>query len=257
MMPTQRLIRFGARLATRGLLARLGLVLALLWCLFFVGRVFLVSHRNLTTGYYLPSIASVSLVWGAGFCIAFGAALSALKRDRVDGTFRLLVTRMGSARAYVVSRVGGVILLLMIVNAGGALLVGAACMATAPSAHAAWLTLWTSAASVLFGVCASFVIGLVCFATLGVSGRVSGYGRLLVVLLLPEVVRRLALSRMNVPGMDVMSIESALGALRESLLPNMVDPGRCARAVFVLAVVSFAALAVVRRDANRLMREGT
>ncbi len=256
MMPTQRLIRFGARLATRGLLARFGLGLAVIWCLFFVGRVFLLAHRNLTSGYYLPSIASVSLVWGAGICVAFGAALSALKRDHVDGTFRLVVGRMGSARAYVVSRVGGLILLLSIVNAGGALMVGAACIATAPNAHAAWLTLWTSAASVLFAVCASIVLGLVCFAALGLTGRVSGYGRLVSVLFLPEVVRRLSLSRLDVPGMDVMSIEAALGALRESLLPNMVDPSRFARAVFVLAVVSAAALAVVRRDANRLMREG-
>lgn len=257
MVHTQRLIRFGAKLATRGLIARAGLALAVLWCLFFVGRVFLLSRRHLPSAYYLPSIASVSLVWGAGICIAFGAALSALKRDRVDGTFRLVVGRLGSARAYVVSRVGGLVLLLALVNAGGALLVGAACVATAPSAHAAWLALWTSAASLLFGVCASIVLGLVCFAALGVAGRVAGYGRLVAVLFVPEVVRRLVLSRMDVPGMDVMSIESALGALRESLLPNMVDPARFARAAFVLVVVSAAALAVVRRDANRLMREGS
>jgi hypothetical protein len=119
------------------------------------------------------------------------------------------------------------------------------------------MSAWTTAASVLFGVCASVVIGLVCFAALGVSGRVTGYGRLLLWLFLPEVVRRMALSRLDVPGMDVMSIESALGALRESLLPNMVDPARFARAVFVLFVVSLAALAVVRRDADRLMRDGS
>jgi hypothetical protein len=256
MVHATRLIRFGARLAMRGLIARAGLGLAIVWCLFFVGRVFLLSRRNLPSAYYLPSIASVSLVWGAGICIAFGAALSALKRDRVDGTYRLIVGRVGSARAYVLSRVGGLVLLLAIVNAGGGLLVGAASIATSPNAHAALLALWTSAASLLFGICASIVLGLVCFAALGVAGRVAGYGRLVGVLFLPEIVRRLVLSRMDVPGMDVMSIESALGALRESLLPNMVDPARFARALFVLFVVSAAALAVVRRDANRLMREG-
>jgi hypothetical protein len=257
MMPAQRLIRFGAKLATRGLLARLGLGLGFFWCLFCIGRVFLLARRSVPSAHYAITISAVTMVWGAGICVAFGAALSAMKRDRVDGTFRLIVSRTGSARSYVMSRVGGLILLLSLLNGGSVLLVGLASMATSGSGHGALMSAWTTAASVLFGVCASVVIGLVCFAALGVSGRVTGYGRLLLWLFLPEVVRRMALSRLDVPGMDVMSIESALGALRESLLPNMVDPARFARAVFVLFVVSLAALAVVRRDADRLMRDGS
>jgi hypothetical protein len=246
-----RLLRFGAKLATRGVIARLGLFICVVTCLWFCGRAFVLAHRHVPSVYYVPSIAEAALVWGGGFCVAFGAALSALRRDRKDGTFDLVVGRAGSPRAYVFTRAGGLVLLLAIVNVAGALLVGIACAAAAENAHAALYSLWVAGASSLFGIAAAFVVGLVCFAALGVSGRVGGYGRLFAVLIVPEMVRRLALAHAPSDAVDVMSISSALAGLRQSLLPHMLDAPRLLRSLFVVLVVGGLALAVVRRDAAR------
>jgi hypothetical protein len=197
----------------------------------------------------VPLLASSALAWGGGFLLAFAAAAHALRRDRTEGIRELLVARTTSLRGYLLARVGGLALLIALCVAGGTLLCGLVGAAGAGRAAAVPRMLQATLAGVAFSVAFSAVVAPVAFAALGARSRLGGYVFLIAVVMIPEVIIGLMGSSLPESIADVLSIPSALTALRTSLAPGTVDLWRAMRAVIALSFVVAFAMFLVRRDA--------
>ena len=109
--------------------------------------------------------------------------------------------------------------------------------------------LQATGAGVVFSLAFSAVVAPIAFAALGARSRIGGYLFLIAVVTLPEVVVGLMGSALPETVADVLSIPSALAALRTSLAPGTVDLWRAMRAIVALTFVVAFAMALVRRDA--------
>ena len=209
----------------------------------------LASRGPRSPAHDVPLIASAALAWGGGFLLAFAAAAHALRRDRTEGIRELFVARTTSLRGYLLGRVGGLALLIATVVAGGTLLSGLAAMAAASGAGSVPRLLQATGAGIAFAIAFSAVVAPVAFAALGARSRIGGYLFLIGVVMIPELIVMGMGASLPESIADVLSIPSALSALRTSLAPGTVDLYRAARALIALTLAATFAMFLVRRDA--------
>ena len=203
----------------------------------------------------VPILASSAIGWGGAFLLAFAVSASAFRRDRASGIVHLFVTRTTSTRRYLVARIGGLAAVLATVTAGGTLVVGAAAVLAATGAEVALRAAHGTAAGFVFGLAFALVVAPVAFAALGARSRISGYGYLLALLVLPEIASSLLTGPLPGELTELFAIPSALAALRGAIAPGSVDGLRLLRALGALAAFSVIALAIVWRDVDLLDQE--
>jgi hypothetical protein len=244
------LLVLGMSLARRGVLpvASIAICISTTFALSLVTGV-LSSRGPQSPAHEVPLIASGALAWGGGFLLAFAAAAHALRRDRAEGIRALFMTRTTSLRGYLTARVGGLALLIALCVAGGTLVCGLVGAAGASRAAALPRMLQATGAGIVFSIAFSAVVAPIAFAALGARSRIGGYLFLIAVVTLPEVVVAMMGSALPEAVADVLSIPSALSALRSALAPGTVDLWRAMRAVVALSFVIAFAMLLVRRDA--------
>lgn len=211
--------------------------------------VLLAARGPQSPAHDVPLIASGALAWGGGFLLAFAAAAHALRRDRAEGIRGLFVARTTSLRGYLLGRIGGLAVLIAIVVAGGTLLCGLAAMGAASRVVSVPRILQATGAGIAFSIAFSAVVAPLAFAALGARSRIGGYLFLIGVVMVPELIVMGMGSALPESISDVLSIPSALSALRTSLAPGTVDLYRTARAVVALTLAVSLAMFLVRRDA--------
>jgi hypothetical protein len=244
------LLLLGLSLARRGILPSASIVICVTTAFgLALVAVVLAARGPQSPAHNVPILASSALAWGGGFLLAFSAAAHALRRDRTEGIRGLFVTRTTSLRGYLLGRVGGLAVLIALVVAGGTLFCGLAAMAAASRAGTVPRILQSTGAGIAFGLAFAAVVAPVAFAALGARSRIGGYMFLIGVVMLPELVVSSMGSALPESIADVLSIPSALSALRTSLAPGTVDLARTARAGVALALVVAFAMFLVRRDA--------
>lgn len=250
------LLALGVSLARRGVLP----VISIVVCVFTTIALALLALALAMRGsgapvQDVPLIASSALAWGGGFLLAFAAAANALRRDRREGIRDLLVARTTSLRGYLLARVGGLALLIALLVGGGTLITGLAGLAFAGRLAAAPRILQSTCAGLAFSIAFAAVVAPVAFAALGARSRLGGYTFLLAIVVFPEIVVALLGSAIPDGVVDVLSIPSALSALRSALAPGTVDAARALRALLALALFVIAATFLVRRDAILVERQ--
>jgi hypothetical protein len=203
----------------------------------------------------VPSLTAGALAWGAGVLLAFAVSVHALKRDREAGIMALLRARGASLTGYLWTRVGGLTAWLVVVVAGGTLLVGLVATLLAARAGTSLRTLQGTGAAVAYAVAFALTLGPLAMAALGSRSRAGGYGWLLLVLVLPELLAPITSALLPYGFGELASIPGALTALRAALMPPGVDAWRATKALFVLTLVVAVSLAAVRRAARRAQRE--
>lgn len=244
------LLGLGMSLARRGVLpvASIAICVSTTFALSLVTGV-LAARGPDSPAHSVPLIASSALAWGGGFLLAFAAAAHALRRDRAEGVRALFVARTTSLRGYLLARIGGLAALIALCVAGGTLVCGLVGAAGAARAASVPRMLQATGAGIVFSLAFSAVVAPIAFAALGARSRIGGYLFLLAVVTLPEVVVGLMGSALPEAIADVLSIPSALAALRTALAPGSVDLWRATRAVVALSFVVGFAMLLVRRDA--------
>lgn len=252
------LVALGVALARRGILAGFALAVSVLTVLGMGALAVVLKNRDAeSTLHDVPLVASSALAWGGGFALAFGAAVHALRRDVSEGLRDALALRSVGLRDYLVLRVGGLAALVALVVAGGSAAVGLFSALLGLGAGVSLRSLQATFASVLFGVGFAIVIAPTAIAALGARTRVGGYMFLLGVVVLPELAVTAASSALPHALADVLSIPSALGALRASVAPGSFDVARLARATVALAVFTALTIALVRREARGVLEEAS
>jgi hypothetical protein len=240
----------GMSLARRGILPVLSIAICVSTALALALVTGVLSARGpQSPAHDVPLLASSALAWGGGFLLAFAAAAHALRRDRTEGVRALLVSRTTSLRGYLLARVGGLALLIALCVAGGTLFCGLVGAAGAARASAVPRMLQSTLAGVVFSLAFSAVVAPVAFAALGARSRLGGYVFLIAVVMIPEMIVGMMGASLPDSVADVLSIPSALTALRTSLAPGTVDLWRAVRAIIALGVVVAFAMFLVRRDA--------
>jgi hypothetical protein len=246
----------GVELARRGILALLSLGIAALTVLGAIAAAFIVARGGPRPPLErVPGVAASALAWGAGVLLAFAASAQALRRDRTEGITALLRARGASVRTYVWLRVGGLTALLLFVVAGGAFTAGVAATLVATRAGLALRALQGTAAAVAYGAAFALTLGPLAMAALGARSRAGGYFWLLMVLLVPEMLTPLTEALAPSGWSELVSIPGALGALRAALMPPGIHLVRAVKAMFVLALIVAASVAVVARAARTARRE--
>lgn len=244
------LLTLGMSLARRGPLAVVSTVICLATTL--VGALItliLAARGPSAPAQDVPLVLSSALAWGGGFMLAFAVAVHALRRDRSEGVRELFVSRTSSLRGYLLARIGGLGLLVALCVAGGTLFCGLVGLASAARVASVPRMLQSTFAGVAFSLAFSAVIAPLAFAALGARSRIGGYLFLVAVVMLPEAIVSMMGSSLPESIGDVLSIPSALSALRSALAPGTVDLWRAARAAVALSVVAAVAMMLVRREA--------
>lgn len=260
-MPARRrtfspLLVLGMSLARRGILASISIGI----CFFTVAVVALVGVTFASRGakapvHDIPILASSMLAWGGGFLLAFAAAAHALRRDRTEGVRDLVLARTRSLRGYLVARVGGLAALVALLVAGGTLVCGIVAMIAATRVASVPRTVQATGAAIAFSIAFAVVVAPVAFAALGARSRIGGYVFLLALITVPELVVSSLGASIPEGLADVLSIPSALVALRSGLAPGTAEIGRALRAIVALLFFAALAVAIVRRDAARIELE--
>ncbi len=247
-------IALGAALATRGVLVKLAVALGALVTVIGVA-VALVHRGSATTIAEIPAAASSALAWGAGVPVAFAASIHAFRNDRARGIRALLHARGARPADYANGRVLGLALLVFAVVGGGTLVSGGAGMLAASTVGASGRTMHGILASLVFALAFAGVMAPLALAAIGGRSRAGGYVGLLVLLVLPEMLERWTSALVPSEWTDLLSVPSALAALRSSLASQEIDAARFARAACV--VVAFAALcfALARAEIARVDAE--
>jgi len=240
-------VALGFRRAWEGILPKVSVAFGALLTVIMLSIAIAAARQDVDLHNVAAATARV-LGWGAGVLAAFAAAARALDRDRDDGYFALLESRGAHLGAYLWARIGGLALLLLVVVAGGTLITGLAATLAARSGTSALAALRGTAAGVAYAVAFSVTVAPLAMAALGARSRTGGYGVLFLVLVVPELMASVTSELVPEPWGDVVSIPAALDSLREGLNAPL-DPARCARAVFALAVVIVLATLVVRSQA--------
>jgi hypothetical protein len=244
------LVLLGISLARRGILPVASIVICIATAIgLSLLAVVLAGRGSRSAAPDVPLLASSALAWGGGFLLAFAAAAHGLRRDRADGIRGLFVARTTSLRGYLLGRIGGLAVLIAILVGGGTTICGLSAMAAASHAAAVPRILHATGAGIAFALAFSAVVAPVAFAALGARSRIGGYLFLVGVVMLPELIVMGMGSALPESIADVISIPSALSALRTSLAPGTVDPYRAARAALALTLVVALAMFLVRRDA--------
>jgi hypothetical protein len=206
----------------------------------FTAAIVLAGRGATTTLSELGAATSTALAWGAGILVAVPASLQAFREDRTNGIRALLRARGASVATYVQGRVLGLALVLFVVVGGGTLAAGGAAVLLASRAGVAARALGELVASVIYAVAFACVVAPMALAALGTRRTVRGYGRFLTILVAPELLKPWTSELVPKGWGELLSVPSALGALRAALVVPGFDFARLARAGFVLA--AFAAL---------------
>ena len=237
-------------LARRGILPTASIIICISTAMALAAITGVLASRGpQSPAHDVPLLASAALAWGGGFLLAFAAAAHALRRDRAEGIRELIVSRTTTLRGYLLARVGGLAALIALCVAGGTIFCGLVGIAAAAHAAAVLRMLHATGAGVAYSIAFSAVVAPVAFAALGARSRIGGYVFLICVVTIPELIVGMMGSALPESVADVLSIPSALAALRSSLAPGTVDLARFARAVIALTVVVAFAMYLVRRDA--------
>lgn len=250
------LVAMGLGLARRGILAAFALVVSALTVVAMCVLVLVLRDRSDRAPLHdVPLLASSALAWGGGFALAFGVAVHALRRDVNEGLRHLLEARHVDLRGYLLLRVGGLAALLAIVVAGGTVVVGLVATLLGLGVGLAGRAAQATFASAAFGVAFAVVIAPTAVAALGARTRVGGYLFLASVVVLPEILVSALGGGLPSGLAEVLSIPSALAALRGALAPGGLDALRLARALASLAVFASLATALVHQEARSVRRE--
>jgi hypothetical protein len=244
------LLALGMNLARRGILPVASIAICVSTTLALALLTWVLARRGPDApAYDVPLVASGALAWGGGFLLAFASAAHALRRDRADGIRDLLMARTTTLRGYLFARIGGLAMLIAICVAGGTLFCGLVGAAGAARAASLPRMLQATGAGVVFSIAFSTIVAPVAFAALGARSRLGGYLFLIGVVMVPELIVGMLGSLVPESIADVLSIPSALAALRTSLAPGTVDLARTMRAAVALALFVGVAVFLVRRDA--------
>jgi hypothetical protein len=243
-----RTLALGVWLASRGVLAVAGMVLAALGALASIGVAIVIARRGGHGAVQLPTIASAVIAWSAGVSLAFGAALRAIRRDRTDGIVALVRARGGSLGAYARGRVGGLVVILAIAVGGATLVAGVAAMSAAAPASASesGRAALAACAALVYALAFAAVVGPVAMAALGTRTRAGGYFSLLAVLVLPELLAPWTRALLPSGWGELASIPAALAAVRNGVAAPDLAGAPAARALAELLAVAALSLAVVR-----------
>jgi hypothetical protein len=252
----RELLGLGVALARGGALIKVSAVLAALTVLGAVIVALRVAGSSASPPFVAVSSATSSvLAWGAGVLAAFAAASRSLRRDRQVGVRMLVGARGGSKSAYVAGRVAGVAVVVAALVAGGCLVTGLVTVLAAARVGLAARALQGALAATAYGVAFAFTVAPLAMAALSARRRAGGYAWFVLLLGVPELLRPELASLVPRGWRDLVSIPSALAALRGSLLPPGVDVARLIRASFVLAVVAAVCLALARAGLGRVDAE--
>jgi hypothetical protein len=240
-----RTLALGIWLASRGGLALSGLVLSV--ALGIVAVVLAVAGSP-WRGAAVPTIAAHALAWGAGVTVAFGAALQAIRRDRVEGVVALARARGLGAADYVRGRVGGLVAILAVSVGGGTLAAG---IAATSVAHPALPVVRSTLGALAYSLAFAATLGPVALATLGARSRGGGYAALLAVVVIPEVLSPWTAALLPHGWNELTSIPAALDAVGSVASPDHAVM-HVARALAMLAAVIGASLVIVAAQFVRL-----
>jgi len=242
-------IALGVSLAPRGAMVKIALAIAALTTLGgCIGALVLSGRGSGDALVALGAAMSSALAWGAGILIAIPASLDALRDDRKSGIRALLLARGASTMTYVRGRVLGLAIVLMAVVGGGTLLSGGLAFLLASRVGTTARAFEGLVASLVYAAAFALVVAPLALATLGSRSRVGGYSRFLAIILLPELVESWTSALVPPSWGELLSVPSALGALRAALTPESLDPARFARAAFVLFVVAVLSFAFVQTE---------
>lgn len=252
------LLSLGLRLARSGFLAITSIVISVLTAIVVAIVTIVLVAKNTTTAplHDMPIVASSAIAWGGGFTLAFASAAHALRKDRTEGLFHLVVDRTLSLRGYVVARACGLSLLLALVVAGGTAFCGLVAIIASARISAVPKTLQATVAAIVFSLAFAAIVGPVSLAALGARSRIGGYLFLIGVMVLPELLVGMLAHGLPESVTELFTVPSALGALRSALAPGSFDPLRFVRALAAVTVMAFLATLVVRRDIRLLIHAG-
>jgi hypothetical protein len=239
-------LALGIWLASRGGLVAAGLALS-------AAGALAAAAEAMTGGPWrgatLPAITAHAIAWSAGITVAFGAALQAMLRDRVEGVLALAHARGLGAADYLRGRVGGLVTVLAICVGGGTLVAGIAATSVANPALA---TARSTVGALAYSLAFAATIGPVALATLGARSRSGGYAALLGVVVLPELLSPWTAALLPRGWSELTSIPAALDAVeRVAASPNH-DGMHVARALAMLAAVIGASLVIVAAQVSRI-----
>jgi hypothetical protein len=247
-------IALGAALAARGILVKLAMGLGLL--VTFIGVVLALLHvGSAATLVLVPAASSSALAWGAGVPIAFAGSIHAFRQDRARGIRALLHARGARVSDYANGRVLGLALIVFAVVGGGTLVSGGVGMLAASAAGAAGRAVQGLFASLVFALAFAVVVSALALAAMGGRSRAGGYVGLLALLVLPEALERWTSALVPDEWTDLLSVPSALAALRGALAGPEVDAARFARAACVVAASAALCVALVRIEIARFDAE--
>lgn len=252
-----RLVWLGAALARRGVATTAALVVAILTVVLFVVLALALAVRGGDAPVHdVPILASSALAWGAGFLIAVAVAMNCFARDRADGIRDLFVLRAGSSNAYLTARLGGLAAVLILVVGGGTVICGTCAILGAVRVGVVLRTFQATVASVVFAIAFAAIVAPLAFVSLASRSRLRGYGLLLALLVLPEILAAGLRDVLPAEITDVLAIPSALAALRAGLAPHTASLFRVVRALVALGVFGAVFAFVLRRDVRAIMRRG-
>jgi hypothetical protein len=246
-----RTLALGAWLATRGPLATVGFVLAALGAVASIVAAFAIARQGGRGAARVPTFASEAIAWGAGMTLAFGGALRAIRRDRDQGILALVRARGVSIGAYVRGRVGGLVVVLAAAIGAATLVAGLA----ATSASASTAAARSGVAALVYALAFAATLGPVAMASLGASTRAGGYGALLAVLAVPELLSPWTSALLPSGWRELTSIPAALEAVRAAVTSPLEAGAHGARAIAGLAAVVAVSLVVVELRVTRIEAE--
>jgi|HubBroStandDraft_1064217.scaffolds.fasta_scaffold29762_2 hypothetical protein len=240
-------LAFGIWLASRGGLVAAGFVLSAVGAV--VAVVEAVAVGRWRGAAEVPVLAAHAIAWGAGVTVAFGGALQAIRRDRLEGVVALARARGAGAADYVRGRVGGLVTVLAVSVGGGTLAAGiAATSAAHPALPAARSTFGAMAYALAFAA----TLGPVALAALGARSRGGGYAVLLAVVVLPELIAPWTSALLPHGWFELTSIPAALDAVATGAASPARAAMHLARAIAMLAAVVGVSLVVVAAQVSRV-----
>jgi len=211
----------------------------------------LLHSDSAATLVHLPAASSSALAWGAGVPVAFAASIHAFREDRARGIRALLHARGARASDYANGRVVGLAVIVFAVVGGGTLVSGGAGMLLASTVGASGRAVQGLLASLVFAVAFAAVMSPLALAAIGGRSRAGGYVGLLALLVLPELVERWTSALVPSEWTDLLSVPSALAALRSALASQEIDAARFVRAACVVAAFGALCFALVRVEIAR------
>jgi hypothetical protein len=165
----------------------------------------------------VPWLTACATAWGPGSVLALSAAAGALRKDRTDGIFDLVVSRTLSVRRYVLARILGVALVLFGLVAGASAFVGIVALLASSDAPEVMLTMRSLVASLAFAAAYSLVIAAVTLALSGFRTRGAGVARFVAVVVGPTLLFEGPLSDMGGVFATLLPLPSALASVHRAL----------------------------------------